>query len=114
MEIKRDNNSVATSTDNGSPTEDHTQPFYIGYRWNNSGTYFDGKLSELIIYDGVPTATEEDKIESYLGIKYGITLASMNYLSSTGTTIWNNSTYRWWSYKCKTCKSRSNNWYFKC
>jgi len=98
MEIKRDNNSVATSTDNGSSTEDNTQPFYIGYRWNNSGNYFDGKLSELIIYDGVPTSTEEDQIESYLAVKYGITLASTNYLSSDATVIWDNSTYSSYHY----------------
>jgi len=98
MEIKRDNNSVATSTDNGSSTEDNTQPFYIGYRWDNQNNYFDGKLSELIIYDGVPTATEEDQIESYLAVKYGITLASTNYLSSDATVIWDNSTYSSYHY----------------
>ena len=60
--------------------------------------YFDGKLSELIIYDGVPTSTEEDQIESYLAVKYGITLASTNYLSSDGTVIWNNSSYSSYHY----------------
>ena len=55
-------------------------------------------MSELIIYDGVPTSTEEDQIESYLAVKYGITLASTNYLSSDGTVIWNNSTYSSYHY----------------
>lgn len=88
MEIKRDGTSIGTSTQNGTSTEVTNYPFYIGTRYNNSGNYWDGKLAELIIYDGVPSSSDEDKIESYLALKYGITLASANYLSSDGTVIW--------------------------
>ena len=89
MEIKRDNNSVATSTDNGSSTEDHTQPFYIGYRWNNSTNYFDGQLAELIIFEDVPTATERAQIESYLSMKYGVQMDNgFIYYNSSGGTVW--------------------------
>lgn len=56
-----------------------------------------GRIAETIIYNSTTplTATEKEKIESYLAIKYGITL-SHNYLASDGTVLWNvttNATY---------------------
>jgi len=45
-----------------------------------------GPVAELIGYTNSLTATERQKIHSYLSIKYGITLTS-NYLSTSGTTI---------------------------
>jgi len=84
--ITRDNN-IVSRTNGVDQRSGGTNPFYIGY-WG--GWQLDGDMAELIIYDGTPTATEEDKIQSYLSVKYGITLASMNYLSSDGTTIWDN------------------------
>ncbi|MDG1517650.1 MAG: hypothetical protein P8Q42_06440, partial [Flavobacteriales bacterium] len=84
--ITRDNN-IVSRTNGVDQRSGGTNPFYIGY-W--SGWELDGDMAEIIIYDGIPTATEEDKIQSYLSVKYGITLASMNYLSSDGTTIWDN------------------------
>ena len=41
---------------------------------NNAADDYDGRTAEVVIYDGVPGATDIDKIESYLGLKYGITL----------------------------------------
>lgn len=45
-----------------------------------------GPAAELIGYTSTITATERQKIHSYLAIKYGITL-SENYLSTSGSTI---------------------------
>lgn len=52
-----------------------------------------GRVAETIIYNSTTplTATEKEKIESYLAIKYGITL-SHNYLASDGTVLWNTTT----------------------
>ena len=56
--------------------------------------YFQGDLSELIVYSGEMSNTEKQKIESYLGIKYGLTLdqtalgGGLDYLNSDGNTIW--------------------------
>lgn len=75
-----------------------------------SGYLFDGEIAEIIIYDRDLTTTELQKVESYLAIKYGITLGSNdafwdtpsntsspfgytgtsnNYLDSSGNIIWN-------------------------
>ncbi|MBC8755195.1 choice-of-anchor D domain-containing protein [Kordia sp. YSTF-M3] len=74
-----------------------------------SGYPFSGDIAEIIIYDRDLTALELQKVESYLAIKYGITLGSNDafwdtpsntsspfgytgtsndYLDSNGITIW--------------------------
>jgi hypothetical protein len=53
--------------------------------------YYDGGIAEIITYaSGSHNTPTREKIESYLAIKYGVTLAH-NYKSSTGTIIWNRS-----------------------
>jgi hypothetical protein len=65
--------------------------FGDGNHNNNSG----GKTSEVITYDRVLTATEKQQVNSYLAIKYGITLttdagtAVASYLNSNADTVWN-------------------------
>ena len=52
---------------------------------------FTGLIPEILIFDKILSNTERKKIESYLAIKYGITLNQTlptNYLSSTGEIIW--------------------------
>ncbi len=56
-----------------------------------SGRYFQGNVGEVIIYSNVLSATNKEKVETYLAIKYGLTLncsASEDYVSSSGTEIW--------------------------
>ena len=88
--------------------------FNIG-KYNSSE--FDGNIAEIIIYDGIPSAVEEIQIQSYLAIKYGITLSNDNdadasagetvsgsitegdYVDSDGSTvIWDYSTYSSYHY----------------
>jgi large repetitive protein len=47
-----------------------------------------GNVNEIITYDRDLTDIERDKVNTYLGIKYGLTLSN-NYISAGGTTIWN-------------------------
>lgn len=59
--------------------------------------YFDWKIAEIIDFNARVSDIDRQKIESYLAIKYGITLNSwvQNYLASDWTTsIWN-STSAW-------------------
>ncbi|MBS7234106.1 T9SS type A sorting domain-containing protein [Flavobacterium psychroterrae] len=52
---------------------------------------FKGNISEILVYNRVLSGKETQKIASYLGIKYGISLSqfeSKNYLNSHGETIW--------------------------
>lgn len=76
----------------------------VGSDVDNTGTAlsenFDGDIAEVIIYKtgaaatngGAMTATNIQKIESYLSLKYGVTLAKP-YLSGTGTTIYDTTGY---------------------
>jgi len=55
---------------------------------------FKGILPELIIFDRVLNEKERIQVESYLAIKYGISLdlgEAQSYLNSEGNTIWNTS-----------------------
>ncbi|MEZ4942636.1 MAG: hypothetical protein R3D58_17310, partial [Saprospiraceae bacterium] len=53
---------------------------------------WDGHIGEIILYDRNLAAWEKDKVESYLGIKYGNTLTHNYYAGdwngTTGTTLW--------------------------
>ena len=64
---------------------------YVGAR---SGLAFHGRMPEIFLYDRTLTETERQRVNSYLGIKYGITQFAPNagpqdYLSAAGTAIWN-------------------------
>jgi hypothetical protein len=51
---------------------------------------FAGDIAEVIIYNSILDPTEETKIRSYLGIKYGLTLdRNTNYLASDNSLWWN-------------------------
>jgi hypothetical protein len=64
----------------------------LGYQRSSELEYYDGSIAEIITFANTAhgTATRE-KVQSYLGIKYGVTLPH-NYLASDGTTVWNRST----------------------
>ncbi|BAP32507.1 uncharacterized protein CHSO_3470 [Chryseobacterium sp. StRB126] len=57
---------------------------------------FIGNLGETIIYgSGNLTTAERRRVDSYLAIKYGITLGQVNtdhYLNTDGNTVWNGAT----------------------
>jgi large repetitive protein len=56
---------------------------------NASGTvknYWNGQIAEIVMFGAAVTEPERFKIETYLGLKYGITLAH-DYVDYNGTTI---------------------------
>lgn len=62
---------------------------YIGTGFGSGSQYcFYGDIAELIIYNTGLTAANASKVNSYLAIKYGITLSSA-YVNTAGTTIFN-------------------------
>ena len=67
--------------------------------FNSAGNniYYDGSISEIIYYENVLLDADDiNGIESYLAIKYGITLntASTEYIASDHSTIlWNDLAY---------------------
>jgi len=72
---------------------------YIGGGENSgAGTpnkFWNGKIAEIIVYDADHTSADKNKVDSYLAVKYGITLDNTgggtigDYVASNGaTTIW--------------------------
>lgn len=58
---------------------------------------WDGIISEIVYFNTEVNGTNKQKVESYLAIKYGITLdpATVNYVNSAGTTTYNiDATYK--------------------
>ncbi|TQV86853.1 invasin domain 3-containing protein [Aliikangiella coralliicola] len=62
---------------------------------SNLNRYFVGGVGEIIVYDTTLTATQKNQVESYLALKYGLTLDSSaaTYKNSAGTDIWTDATY---------------------
>jgi len=93
-------NGLLLHTDNStsSITGDSSKDFYLGTK-DNFSEIFNGQIAEIIVLDGIPSGTKQQSIESYLAIKYGITLDNTvnatnpvtegDYLLSDETTkIW--------------------------
>lgn len=61
---------------------------YIGVGVNASGLYWNGRIGEVIVYNRQLTAPELLRVNSYLGLKYGITInnGTSDYIASDGTT----------------------------
>jgi hypothetical protein len=63
----------------------------IGERSTADGKYLKGDIAEIILYSQ-NNAANRNRVESYLALKYGITLGSpgslVNYVSSTGVAFW--------------------------
>ncbi len=53
---------------------------------NDGGRIFNGVISEVLVYNDTLSQIEKERIQSYLALKYGMTL-NHNYLSSSGTLI---------------------------
>lgn len=78
-------------------------PFKIGKNANATFGSLNGRVAEIFTFAERLTDADRQKIESYLAIKYGISLgtsgqAQKNYVSSFGTTIWNISTNSGFNY----------------
>ncbi|MCE7996543.1 MAG: T9SS type A sorting domain-containing protein [Roseivirga sp.] len=61
----------------------------------NLSNFYNGKIAELISYSTRPGDNEHSRIQSYLAIKYGVSLdqsTATDYENSTGSTIWNAAT----------------------
>tara|TARA_B100000809_G_scaffold266664_1_gene330581 strand:- start:6575 stop:10933 length:4359 start_codon:yes stop_codon:yes gene_type:complete len=103
--IRVNGNEDLASTVTSNPINSSTTRFgYVGdgsealtFNSDANNGYFEGSISEVIYYENQTlTAESINKIESYLAVKYGITLhtSSVQYLSSDNTIeIWNNTTY---------------------
>lgn len=75
------------STDTGNRFHLYGQRLVIGYGdWTATGA-FPGDIMEVIWYKRPLTANEQSRVNSYLAIKNGTTLAE-NYLTSNNSIVW--------------------------
>ena len=60
----------------------------------SGSSFYSGSLNEILVYDRSITGTERQRVESYLALKYGLTLDNSaggtagDYLFSNGSTLW--------------------------
>lgn len=60
---------------------------------NKQWQAFKGKLPEFFIYRKILTQNERDRVNSYLAVKYGITMPFTEYLNSKSKKIWQKEDY---------------------
>lgn len=94
--------NVVNTTSSGTFTNLSNGKFWIGRSEGWKAT-LDGRVAEIITFSSRKNdASERNRIESYLAIKYGITLGvngtSQNYVNSDGTVIWNTTTNSGFNY----------------
>ncbi|MBL7887897.1 MAG: T9SS type A sorting domain-containing protein, partial [Flavobacterium sp.] len=85
------NNVINLTTDPGAFQNVNDSQYWIGRSegWDGS---LDGRVGEIITLSSRATNIEKSNIQSYLAIKYGITLGvngtSLDYTNSDGNKIW--------------------------
>ena len=84
----------AAFTTNATSINITNQTFRVG-EGGFDGEFYNGQIAELVVYNTNNGPATRNRIESYLGLKYGITLdqtVATNYVSSTGGVIWDATT----------------------
>lgn len=113
VEIFMDANQIGDTTNDAAGFSTITeQRFWLGRSqyWQGS---FDGRIAEVITYTGrkndANATQERNRIQSYLAIKYGITLeptitagvieeGNLDYVDSDGSVIWDESANNGYNY----------------
>lgn len=110
-------NTNATLPSNGTDMnfkEFGNVPFLLGTAREgisgNTSSYLNGRVSEIISYSASNSVADKQKIQSYLGLKYGVTiqgdasglsdyrLNDVDYVDSQGTVIWNTTSNAGYNY----------------
>jgi len=77
---------------NPSEFSTHTdRPFTVGRRHSSNSFFFEGEIVEVISYSSRIAGTPLRQIESYLALKYGLTLdqsTPQDYINSNGVSIY--------------------------
>ncbi len=81
------NNNLKT-TDNANTFNGRTAVYSrIGGPFSGA-RYFNGNVTEIISYRSVLDESQRLRVNSYLAIKYGMTIDGYNYLATDSTTVW--------------------------
>lgn len=82
-------NSIRAYTDTASATNFSNPNAYVGA---HNGYVWNGDATEGFVYNRVLSADERSRVNSYLGIKYGVTQGNnsnpVSYKNSSSTVIW--------------------------
>lgn len=84
---------------NGSNTGSNSNDFFIGNF--NTGNFHNGEIAEIIVFADNQTALSQQKIQSYLALKYGITLDDTpngDTASTEGDYIASDELTKYWDY----------------
>ena len=86
------NNHDNTTNEPASFVNVNNSQYWIGRSEGWTGS-LDGRVGEIITYSSRLTDIQRSNVQSYLAVKYGITLGvngtSVNYTNSDGNVIWN-------------------------
>ncbi len=94
MTVYRNTASIITNNAAYANVAGNNSPFILGEQATGTANYFNGKIGELILYNNsvAMTATDRQRIHTYLSVKYGISMdqtTATDYLATDGTTkIW--------------------------
>jgi hypothetical protein len=89
-------NNLSITMNGGTPTASGTYPgtpggtvagYYIGRHNDNLSYTLTGNIAEVIAYSSALSGAQVNAVETYLGLKYGLTLGH-NYVASDNTVIW--------------------------
>ena len=93
-------NGIPLNVTQGPYEEMINTPYRLGNDWDSAeittdddsergegSFWFNGDIAEVILYANRLDDLDREKIESYLAIKYGLTLGH-NYIASDGTILW--------------------------
>ncbi len=89
LEARADGTSLATFAGTNSASGIRIDIDQGNY--SSGGEHSNARVGEMIMYNAAITPTEVSKVESYLAVKYGLTVAH-DYLATDGTVIWNSTT----------------------
>ncbi len=84
-----DNQSITASVGNYSGS---VYNYSYGVLHPNLTRYLNGSIAEVVRYDTEVSATDRQKIETYLAVKYGITKLT-DYVATSGSTIYSIASY---------------------
>lgn len=93
MQLNYNALSIGSGTENSGVFADIlNQPYWIGKNKGDGAANLNGRIAEILNYSERVPDSDRPKIETYLAIKYGITLGaagvSQNYLNSSANIIW--------------------------
>ena len=71
--LYRDGLLIASNSDATGQFTSNNSSSFIGSDAGGAN-FFDGQIAEVMVFNTAPTSAEQQKIQSYLAIKYGITL----------------------------------------